>query len=103
MLGYVQNIFIKKKVIEKYQLIGKKSLDLWWRYLGSSWYIVTSLLGEWGSQTNNVKSAFFVKTGKTNVVVKWRIMDTQPKLGSGLGTLLGHRFKRQFAKYINSS
>ena len=38
------------------------------------------------------KVTFLVKTVKTNVTLKWRIMDNQPKWGSDLGTLPGHIF-----------
>ena len=56
-----------------------KYLDFWWGYPDPSLYIIRSALSKLESQTNNAKSACFVNTWKTNMAVKWRIMDSQPK------------------------
>ena len=78
--------------MEKYQHLDEIFLCLMWEDLGRSLYTVISLPSEWRSHTNNVKSAIFAKTGKTNVAVKWRIMAIQPKWGSDLGSLPGFTF-----------
>ena len=71
-------------ICQRYQQFGQ-FLDLHIVWLGASLYVVIQFPVQAGKPHNNVRAAFFTKTAKTKVAVKWRIIDIQEMWGSGLG------------------
>ena len=80
--------------MEKYCQFAEIHMDFCCGYLDALLYIVISVLNNWRSHRNNVKSTFFPKTGKSNVSVKWRIMDIQPNEAPAQTHYLGTKLAR---------
>ena len=71
-------------------------------YLDASLYTVPSIPNEQESHINNV-NGFFAKIDKTDVAVKQKIIDIQPKGTSGFGhSTYEFMPSLRFSKYISS-